>query len=173
MSISQRYICKAWNILNKITPVQIDCGSFCKSACCQGDINTGMRIIPEEEALLVTHDFILRNAKSGKICICNGHCQRQFRPFACRVFPYFPMPIQLRSGRYIIRTMPDPRALGICPMLRDESVDIDPHFLYAVSRAGRVLLKSRKTRSWLLESAEEIRLTAQLQDRLHPYVNPN
>ncbi len=166
MSVSQQHIRRAWKALEKYTPMRKDCGVICASACCKGEADIGMRLVPGEKALLTSDDFTLKTGESGEFCVCSGYCQRHLRPLACRIFPYFPIPIQLRSGRYAIRTMPDARALGVCPLLRNETVEIDRRFLHAVHRAGWKLLKSRRTRAWLLESAEEIQLTAQLQTRL-------
>lgn len=167
MTVLQRRVHRAWKILENRTPLQDNCGNLCASACCKGEANVGMRVLPGEEALLTSDDFILKTGENGKYCICSSRCQREMRPFACRIFPYFPIPVRFRSGRYAVHVMPDIRALGLCPLLRNENVEINRYFLHAVRRAGRELLKSRHTREWLLDSADEIRSTALLQQRLN------
>lgn len=166
MPRSLRYIRRAYALLENRTPLKTDCGALCAGSCCKGDENTGMQLLPSEEELLKFADFTIKSANDTQYCICSGHCDRTLRPFSCRIFPYFPIPIRLRSGRYTIRVLPDPRALAVCPLLRSESAEIDPHFLHAVARAGRELLKHPDTREWLLNVAEQIRSIAELQVKL-------
>ena len=166
MSHPLRHIRRAYRILDRFTPLTTDCGALCDAACCKGDENTGMQLLPMEEKLLSSAGYTIKSANNTKYCICSGNCDRVLRPFSCRIFPYFPVPVRLRSDQYAIRVLPDPRALAVCPLLRNESAQIDPHFLHAVARAGRELLKHPETREWLLDVAEQMQSIAELQIKL-------
>lgn len=163
MSYESRIIQKACKILDKITPLSSDCGKLCYGACCLGDDKTGMQLLPGESELLENLEFDIVKNENGEFCICKGICRRENRPFACRIFPYFPVPEILHSGRCVIRVMPDPRAVNICPLLSSEDVNIQKLFLARVAKAGRILLKSKRTRKWLFDVADEIRSVAEFQ----------
>ncbi|MBQ1504176.1 MAG: hypothetical protein IIZ49_02170 [Oscillospiraceae bacterium] len=157
---------QAWALLADKTPLWTDCGALCGAKCCQGDADTGMHLLPGEEALLADTDFAIRENGRDRFCVCRGHCDRAKRPFSCRIFPFFPVPVFFRSGRYAIRVMPDLRAGAVCPLLRREDVRFDRRFLHAVKRAGYALMRDPDTRAWLVETAQEIRDVALLQEKL-------
>ncbi len=157
---------RADEILQDKTPLWTDCGALCGARCCKGDENTGMRLLPDEDALVQGPGFTVREAGNDKYLICAGRCARDMRPFSCRIFPFFPVPVRLRSGRYVIRVLPDPRALPVCPLLKKEDVSFDRGFLHAVGKAGRVLLKCEETKAWLLENAQELSDIASLREKL-------
>ena len=159
-------ISRVYKILSDVTPLKTDCGALCSAACCKGDDKTGMQLLPWEDEFMDESIFHIEENKNGKFAVCRGECDRELRPFACRIFPYFPVPVRLRSGRYVIRVMPDARAIGVCPLLRTENAEPDPKFFHSVERAGRLLLKSPKTRQWLLDVSDEIRAVAELQVKI-------
>lgn len=167
MSYESRLVKLAYSAIGSATPLAIDCGCICSAKCCAGDGNKGMQMLPGEDELLDNAGFTLVVNENGRFCVCDGHCDRESRPFACRIFPYFPMPVLLRSGKYTIRTVPDPRAIGVCPILRSEDMEIQKKFIKKVKKAGRILLRSKKTRRWLLDIADEIRSVAELQIKLN------
>ena len=166
MTNCEAAIRRANDLLQDRTPLWTDCGAMCGARCCQGDENTGMRLLPGEDALLSCPDFTVREAGKDKYLICAGRCERQMRPFSCRIFPFFPVPVRMRSGRYMIRVLPDPRAFSICPLLKKEDVRFDRRFLRAVGRAGRQLMKCEETKNWLIENAQELSDIARLRERL-------
>ena len=91
-----------------------------------------------------------------KLLVCNGWCNRGFRPMACRMFPLLPW--MDRHGR--VRIRPDLRAYALCPLLSDpESPPISAAFAEAVRSAfelatvlpgTRLLLESLNTEASLL-----------------------
>lgn len=84
-----------------------------------------------------------------------GGCDRDTRPLACRIFPYFPMAVRnARTGRISIRVAVDPRAARVCPLLHEGSPAMSPRFKLAVRRAGRLLLRDRETRSYLIATSD-------------------
>ena len=77
---------KIFNILGELTPLKADCGQLCGCACCKGDDKTGMRLFPHEESAL----NIIETSSNVRLAVCNGTCDRNKRPLACRIFPFFP-----------------------------------------------------------------------------------
>lgn len=153
-------------LLRDRTPLWTDCGALCGARCCQGDENTGMHLLPGEGALLRSPGFTVREAGGEEYLICEGRCARDMRPFSCRIFPFFPVPVRMRSGRYMIRVLPDPRAFSVCPLLTNEDVRFDRRFLRAVGRAGRALMRCEETAKWLIGTADELAEIARLRDKL-------
>ncbi len=153
---------RARRILSGVTPTPDDCGSLCGAACCRG--GDGMWLFPGEAALYAAlpdphiavehadgndeYDF-LRCTHDG------GGCDRDARPLACRIFPYFPMAVRnARTGRLSIRVVADPRAARVCPLLREGFPAMSPRFRLAVRRAGRLLLHDRETREYLIATSD-------------------
>ena len=148
--------------LSRVTPTSGDCGRLCDAACCRG--GDGMWLFPGEAALYESlsdpsfaderadgnYDYdVLRCTHDG------GGCDRETRPLACRIFPCFPMAVRSPyTGRYTIRVTVDPRAARVCPLLHEGSPAMSPRFRHAVRRAGRLLLRDRETRRYLIETSD-------------------
>ena len=111
------------------TPLKSDCGALCGAACCQADEDGqgGMYLFPGEEALLpgVGGDF-------APIYTCDGTCERENRPLACRIFPLTPVKTETGWGVKM-----DRRARAMCPLARFGTRGLDPEFVRAVRRAVR------------------------------------
>ena len=123
------------------TPLKSDCGALCGAACCQADEDGqgGMYLFPGEEALLpgVGGDF-------APIYTCDGTCERENRPLACRIFP---MRIRVQAdalGDHAHCTAElDPRAWCVCPLLEQGGLRaMDQAFIAAVARAGDALIQN-------------------------------
>ena len=106
-----------YKLLEKATPIGVDCGQLCNGACCEGDGETGMYLFPFEEQMyngteewleIYDSDFIFKG-KPVKIAICNGTCNRKKRPLSCRIFPLFKIDGELKN---------DPRAVHVCPLAK-------------------------------------------------------
>lgn len=101
-------------ILRSVTPLKNDCGALCGGACCAGDDRTGMGLFPGEYELLKgcgEFGFFDSEGNFGyKTAVCGGSCDRENRPLACMIFPYYPVvdPVDMRA---------DLRAAAICPLL--------------------------------------------------------
>lgn len=107
---------KVYAILGPLTPIPTDCGKLCGARCCEGDNDEGMILFPHEEELLKNKAFrIERREMRGypiSFAICEGPCQRIYRPLSCRIFPLAPM---LHGD--MLSIIPDPRAKTMCPLL--------------------------------------------------------
>ena len=79
---------KAYEIIGNKTPLKSDCGRLCGAACCKGDDETGMLLFPGEEDLCTCDEFkIIQTDYSLPLLVCDGTCNRDRRPLACRIFP--------------------------------------------------------------------------------------
>lgn len=140
---------KIYKIIGERTPLMADCGSICGSACCKGDENTGMRLFPFEES-----ELPVKELENGvRLVICNGKCQRDKRPLACRIFPFFPT-VDEKSKVYVEA---DFRGARLCPLItHSDEIIFDKSFFKALKKVGRILAKDEACLRFLRESTEEI-----------------
>lgn len=137
-----------YRLFDEITPVNFDCGKFCKKACCKGK-DSGMLLFPGESAVFslltpewariekssLTYDF---NNKTYHVplLICDGTCDRYQRPLACRIFPLTPY----ISKEGVLTVKNDPRAKSICPLpLEFSVVDYDKVFADNIRKTFKLL----------------------------------
>ncbi len=140
---------KIFKILGDLTPLKADCGLLCGGACCKGDENTGMRLFPFEESGLSVKEL----PTGERLAVCSGRCDRNHRPLACRIFPFFPTIND--KGKIFVE--PDYRAALLCPMIEhSDEILFDKRFFKAVKRVGKILAKDDKCREFLERSTEEI-----------------
>ena len=148
---------KVYKILDKVTPLQSDCGELCGKACCHSpEEDAGMYLFPGEEVMyseappwikIQLSDFTYGNNKPVLIAICTNQCQRERRPLACRIFPL--TPYMARNGVMSIKI--DPRAVLMCPLVKQFTPDIlDKNFIDSVIRVFRLLAKEREIQSFVL-----------------------
>jgi len=138
-----------FKILGDLTPLRADCGLLCEGACCKGDENTGMRLFPGEESELTVKEL----ASGDRLAVCDGTCDRNKRPLACRIFPFFPTIDE--DGEIFVEE--DDRGRLVCPMIgHADEILFDPKFLRAVKKVGEILAKDEKCREFLYQATEEI-----------------
>lgn len=152
MDKTDKYI-KMYNKITKImcelTPLTVDCGVLCGCACCKGDENTGMLLFPYEESEL----DIKLTENGDRLAICNGTCDRNKRPLACKLFPFFPT-VDDKKKVYVEL---DYRASRLCPMIEHcDELLFDPKFFKAVKKVGKILVKDDECRAFLEKATEEI-----------------
>lgn len=141
----------AREMVKDVTPFKGDCGRLCGAVCCRPDDSgeNGMLLLPFEERLyqkpiegfpfrMVDDDSLF---KGGKRFICDGECPREFRPFACRIFP-----LRIRvdtdedSQSASVTAEIDPRSWAICPIPEEGGLRaMRKDFVEAVEKAGRLL----------------------------------
>lgn len=155
-----------YRMFDRYTPLPTDCGTYCGAACCKGDSESGMYLFPGEKAVFdllkpegmtVTgsgfeyeHGGRLRRAP---ILICEGSCDRSFRPLACRIFPLTPV-LDENDKIHIIT---DPRAKRLCPLTDALEVDeYEPGFIRAVQRAFGLLKHNKQVLAFLREYTDYI-----------------
>ena len=148
---------KVYAILDKVTPLQSDCGALCGKACCDSpNEDAGMYLFPGEEVMFSENpswlkielsDFTYGNNKPVLIAICTDQCQRELRPLACRIFPL--TPYMTHNGAMSIKI--DPRAVPMCPLAKQFTTDtLDEGFVAAVVRVFRLLAKEKEIQSFVL-----------------------
>lgn len=139
---------RIFKIIGDLTPLKSDCGVICGGACCKGDKNTGMRLFPHEESLLDVTE-----KENVRLAVCKGKCDRNHRPLACRIFPFFPTIDE--KGRVFVEL--DYRATRLCPMVEHyEEIIFDRKFLKAVRKVGKILVKDHECKEFLYDSTKEI-----------------
>lgn len=136
-------------ILGDLTPLKVDCGVLCNCACCKGNENQGMLIFPYEETVLPT----IENENGDKMVVCDGMCDRNLRPLACKIFPFFPTVDE--RGRVFIEK--DYRAFRLCPLLtHSDEIIFNPKFFKALKKVGKILSKDEECLNFLQKSTDEI-----------------
>lgn len=158
-------IARAYALLEEVTPLATDCGQVCDGRCCEMTAESqGMLLFPGEETLARDKGFTLLPADGGHtLLVCEGHCDRAYRPLACRLFPLFPLVEE--DGR--VRAVYDPRGYRLCPLVREcAHVPLERGFVRAVRRVGRILMEDPACAAFLREQSEEIRVLGRLLPKL-------
>lgn len=140
---------KARECLEKVTPLESDCGELCAAMCCrslEGE-ETGMLLFPgEEERYQHMEGWKVLSGAAGNVVVCPGRCNRNERPLSCRIFPLLPV---VRKGE--IRAAMDQRASAVCPLAGYGVKGLSEAFREGVREAGRLLMESEETRQTLEE----------------------
>lgn len=170
---------KAYTILENLTPLKYDCGTLCSSLCCKNNSTEGetlgMWLLPYEKELLsalISDDeqteFTFGKAEDGtETVFCSGRCNRQFRPFACRIYPYYVNFTNDLSGGTKVKIKVDPRAKLSCPIaMNDSYLRPSIHFIKGVKDAVRVLIKDEKIKKDLIATSEFLSEIEEMQNKL-------
>ena len=154
-------VLEARNLLKDLTPLKTDCGRLCQGACCQGDEKTGMLLFPGEEAFyencafarIIPAGFTL-GVSEAQLLVCNGTCERENRPLACRLFPLF---LKFKEDG-VTRLRMDVRAKAVCPLTDYGIRALDPDFKQAARNAYDLLLDNEICAAYLRELDEAFSL---------------
>lgn len=140
---------KIFEILGELTPLNVDCGVLCECACCKGDGDQGMLLFPHEES-----EMPIKYTDSGtRLVVCDGACDRNKRPLACRIFPFFPTVNE--KGKVFIEK--DYRANLLCPLLEHSNeIVFNPKFFKALKKVGKILSKDKECLAFLSAVTDEI-----------------
>ena len=154
---------RANDIIGSLTPLRgHDCGQLCGCACCVDDGMqtaglpqvTGMRLFPGEPTSL----NVVEN-ENGRFVVCGGRCDRDERPLACRIFPFYPTLDE--DGEVVV--MIDGRGAKLCPLVRVcDNVDFDPRFFRAVGRVGKLLAGDPACAAEMRAATDEISVVNEL-----------
>lgn len=149
---------KARRCIGGLTPLKgHDCGQLCSAACCAGDEQTGMLLFPGESTELRVTEL----PNGDRLAVCDGRCNRDSRPLACMLFPFFPT-VDERGKVY---AEIDSRACGVCPLAaHSEEVIFDRAFVSAVRKAGKELSKDEKCLEFMRRITAQIDELAELRD---------
>ena len=105
----------------------------------------------EEEAYTGKEGWTIRETAMGPMAVCPGHCDRDERPLACRLFPL--LPVIREDGE--VRAVTDLRARAVCPLARQGRSALDPAFTEAVREAGSLLAVDEEQAAFLKRLEEE------------------
>jgi hypothetical protein len=141
-------------LLQDITPLKADCGRRCGAACCQPDADGqgGMLLFPGEEALYdpvppwatITESPIVIEGRPLLFLTCQGHCPREARPLACRIFPLTPA---IQEGKPTVQL--DVRAWPVCPLMPHGLNALSQPFVFAARAACELLCEEPTARAYI------------------------
>ena len=143
-------LCELYAAIGDATPMRTDCGMLCGAACCQPDADGqgGVALLPGEAELLagitwgtIGHD----EAMDAPMLVCSGPCEREKRPFLCRVFPL--CPVIGKDGNWTVRM--DARARAVCPLAGSGLRALDPEFVRGAANAARLLAEDPEGEAFL------------------------
>ena len=166
--MNNSYLQKAYELLRRETPLKSDCGRLCGRACCKGDSRAGMNLLPGEAELLEGRGFDMLPSEGNHGCpvlVCGGGCDRNLRPFACRIYPLYPIVTLDRGGAPRVGVIYDPRAESSCPLAANKAV-LNRRFVTAVRRAAKYLLQDEKIRAYLISASTDILEIEELKRKL-------
>lgn len=137
---------KARALIGALTPLNTDCGMLCGGACCKTDADGkgGVYLFPGESAEDLAWGRVVQD-DFGSMLLCDGMCDRELRPFACRIFPL--TPVQNADGKWTVRL--DARARRMCPLYRSGLKGMNPEFVRAAARAVRIIAQAPEGRAFL------------------------
>ena len=157
-------ILRAWALIGDAAPMKTDCGAICGATCClpDDDGKGGVCLLPGEESLIgapawarVSHDPDMTAA----MIECEGKCDRNLRPFLCRVFPL--CPVRGKSG-WTVRM--DARARAVCPLASGGLRSLDPDFVRRCAHAVQIIAADPEGEAFLKRWADmEARFRAAAQ----------
>lgn len=127
-----------YSVLRRTTPLDFDCGKICNGKCCKGDEKTGMLLFPGEEGFIDPNINVIETVNGHKLAVCNGSCDRNKRPLACRIYPLFPLPSEDGKMNVIFDLRAD------CPLSNGE-YEFSRGFFKSVRRVGKYLLLNEET----------------------------
>lgn len=167
---------RAYTILENVTPLRYDCGKLCGSLCCHNNAEDGetlgMWLLPYERELLESlcaHDnktkYTFATAEDGTRTVsCNGKCQRQYRPFACRIYPFY---AHIDVAENKIKVLKDPRAVLSCPIAKINS-HIRPtvEFTVCVKKAVRELMKDAEIATDIISVSDFLSEIREMQNKI-------
>ena len=150
-----------YRLLDKVSPIDGDCGRLCSRACCDNEralaaspgAQFGMYLLPGEEKLFArdepwltwtterAEDYDYPDSWHGDVyfaqCKSADDCDRAMRPIQCRTFPLAPYIDSHGAARLIL----SPEKLPyICPLI-GERYPLNKSFLKATHTVWKRLLK--------------------------------
>lgn len=152
-----------YRLLDKVSPIQGDCGKLCNAACCtcggdsqdqEGlDFDLGIYLLPGEEKLFTmkedwlkwsveyAEDYDFPDSWFGKVyfvrCKTPPVCPRETRPLQCRFFPLAPHFSDQGNLQLILSTSELPY---ICPLI-SEKTELNQEFIQATYTVWKRLIK--------------------------------
>lgn len=156
---------KAYEYLERVTPLNYDCGKLCRKACCSGEGE--IWLLPDEQKLFEGKKGFEIKCLDGEYnlkCSCSCDLNRSIRPFCCRIFPYFPV-VKKIGEKLHVELIKDPRGGSFCPLCSQE-VDCRRDFQRQIRKAVRLLCTQKKYFDFFVEQGELLSEILQLYEKL-------
>ena len=150
-----------YRLLDRVSPVDYDCGTLCGSVCCvcpdhssdADDEEMGIYLYPGEEkihnkkdtwlkwSVERAEDYELPDSWCGNIyfvrCLTPPNCPRTLRPLQCRTFPLSP---HITADGILTLVRNDEPLPYICPLI-EEHVTLNPDFVQATYTVWKHLVR--------------------------------
>ena len=161
-SIKKNTFKAIYRLLDKVSPVNGDCGLLCGSICCtyeyentdgDDDFSLGIYLLPGEEKLFsgdeewlgwswaYAEDYEFPDSWHGKVyflqCLNAPHCDRAMRPLQCRTFPLAPHLDEDGELCMIYQNGPVPYT---CPLITDK-IPLNDDFVKATYTVWKRLIR--------------------------------
>ena len=155
-SITRRTYKAIYRLLNRVSPLDYDCGELCDAACCTKEKSgeeMGMYLLPGEdkvhdkkEAWLTwnaedAEDYDFPDSWKGKVYFvqCKGpkSCKREIRPMQCRTFPLTP---HINDAGELSLIYNDIELPYRCPLIEEE-IPLNESFVQATFTVWKHLVR--------------------------------
>lgn len=162
-SIKKNTFKAIYRLLDKVSPVNGDCGLLCGSICCTyeyenndsdaDDSSLGIYLLPGEEKLFsgkedwlgwnwgYAEDYEFPDSWHGKVyflqCLKAPHCDRCMRPLQCRTFPLAP---HLDENGELLMIYQNGQIPYTCPLITDK-IHLNDDFVKATYTAWKRLIE--------------------------------
>lgn len=145
--MQQELLLRAYQAISTSTPMTGDCGQLCGAACCKPDADGqgGVCLLPGEETCAAWGNIVHEPRMNAPMVLCHGACEREHRPFLCRIFPLCPVPG--KSGKWTVRM--DARARAVCPLAASGLSGLDPAFVRGCARAVQLIAQDSDGEAFL------------------------
>lgn len=148
-------ILAAYAAIGETTPLKTNCGLLCGAACCACDADGqgGVTLLPGEAELMgdIQWGSLAPDPQMNlPFLSCHAPCERDRRPFFCRIFPL--CPVIGKSGQWTVRM--DARARAVCPLSRSRLSGLDPDFLSGAKKAAQIIAADPEGEAVLQKWAE-------------------
>lgn len=138
---------RAYDAIGEATPMTTDCGAICAAACCKTDADGqgGVCLLPGEDVCAAWGKISHDPQMDAPMVMCSGMCEREKRPFLCRIFPL--CPVIGKSGKWTVRM--DARARAVCPLASSGLSGLEPNFVRGCASAVRILAEDPEGEAFL------------------------
>ena len=155
-----------YRLLDKVSPVDYDCGNLCNAACCAKDSgdDMGIFLMPGEESVHSKNDWKNWTEENPEECgfpeswdapVCfvkcktPPFCDRNKRPIQCRSYPLVP---HLKPDGELIMVYNDYDLPYTCPLIEDE-IPLNDDFVQATATVWKHLIRDQRIFDLVLEDS--------------------
>lgn len=163
--ITKREYQAIYRVLNRVSPLETDCGELCGAACCTAELKAaegegrdgapemGIYLLPGEDKLFDKHedwlswssenaeDYDFPESWRGKVffvrCKTPPKCPREKRPIQCRTFPLLP---HIDEDGVLSLVYNDLELPYRCPLIEEE-IPLEDRFYKATLTAWKHLIR--------------------------------